>query len=63
MSWEFIIAKVKDHHPDLVIRKACLFRNKRPLETDILYQGLKPIMDQAFEEYMQKTTTDKEKET
>jgi hypothetical protein len=60
---EFIISKVKDRHPDLVIGKTCLFRNKRPIQTDILYQGLKHIMDQAFEEYMKKTTADKEKET
>jgi hypothetical protein len=60
---EFIVAKVKDHHPDLVIRKVCLFRNKRPIQTDIMYQGLKHIMDQAFEEYMKRTAADKEKET
>ncbi|NDD92039.1 hypothetical protein EBZ37_08145 [bacterium] len=60
---EFIVSKVKDHYPDLVIRKVCLFRNKRPVETDIMFQGLKSIMDQAFEEYMKKTTADKEKET
>ena len=60
---EFIVSKVKDHYPDLVIRKVCLFRNKRPVETNIMFQGLKSIMDQAFEEYMKKTASNKEKET